>query len=101
MNLYSKETRDDILLISKIRNKFAHFSDQIVYRDKEVREWSEDISLLKRMTVGVPGNFYEKFYGEPPINELQTKIRVLNFVDHLTFEFTKMIEDHNYRPMYL
>ena len=54
LQLYSKETLADFLLIADIRNRFAHTADSINFGTVYVREQCEKLTLFRRIWSGFP-----------------------------------------------
>ena len=86
LRLFRKETRDDLLLISKIRNEFAHKHKPMNFGSREILKMCEDLGIIKRV--------WGFISPEPPVNErpltretarseyLESVSIALNFLHH-------------------
>jgi hypothetical protein len=49
LRLYRKETRDDLVVIAEIRNRFAHVPEPLTFVDTYIRERCEKLTLYNRL----------------------------------------------------
>src|SRR5450759_1487344 len=47
LHLYAKDLKDDLVLLTKIRNSFAHRVDIISFETSPVRDWMDGMTVLK------------------------------------------------------
>jgi hypothetical protein len=57
LRLYRKETRNDLILIGEIRNRFAHTPEPITFASGYIRERCEKLTLYDRVWRGIMPDF--------------------------------------------
>jgi hypothetical protein len=55
LRLYRKETRNDLILIGEIRNRFAHRPEPTTFATDFVRERCEKLTIFERVWGEIPG----------------------------------------------
>tara|TARA_R110002110_G_scaffold376446_1_gene586314 strand:- start:65290 stop:65823 length:534 start_codon:yes stop_codon:yes gene_type:complete len=93
MGLITKEGLEDVLLVADIRNRFAHWAKPLSFRNKDIRDKVESITLMRRFfDVARPVSNLDQWAA--PLSESKAKQKFVMFI----IFFAQLIESKTIRP---
>lgn len=87
IGLYSKEFRDDLQIMTRARNSFAHWARPVTFGHKEIRQYAEALGFHARMFGEMQG------WPKPPLEAALARYVFISTADVMASHLEAMAEN--------